>query len=1257
MSKTLILALAVGLLTGSADATDVLCIYYPEWHVYPEGEEIFGKGRTEWDLVTTAKPRFAGHEQPVRLEAGCPDDSDPNDVAKEIDLAADAGITAFVYDWYWADGHPIQHEALERGFMKAPNRGKMKFAIMWANHDRSNAFRPELGKSADKYWWKLDWTSEEFLAAIDYCIKTYFAAPEYYRKDGKLFFSVYSAVKLINKLGGPAKMKATLAEAQARMRRAGLPPIHFSAMIHKVTDCETVLAAGYDSTSAYNVTPYDFDDNDVGRQIGRGKKQVLTHEEFAVAHDQFNARMQKAGELPFIPVATRGWDCTPRCRQDEPFPWKSLVYPYLGVVTGLKPNVFAEILSSVKRQAESDPKQPGAVLVNAWNEYTEGCYLMPDRWHGDAFRQKVKQVFADNGPIDPQAFADPPRKYSPHVWWHWMNGNISKAGITADLEALAGAGIGGAMLFDASCGIPEGPVKFYSPEFFDMVRHAAKEAKRLGMALGVANGTGWANSGGPWITPADAMKFTTVSETPAEGSRRFEAVLPRTTDDHGFYEDIAVMAVRDFSAPIEANVSVTDHVVTVTSDRPVTAAGFSWRLAFKWHWSMTGDATVEVSEDGTTFRKLEDLPFQVSYFNTAIWGLRRHTFVRPVTFKALRFTTKCAWPITIAEFRLENEQRLEDLDGKKLRYKMPFAATKIEVAGDGILGEGDVIDLTGRMSADGKIAWDVPEGKWTVLRIGYCANGQLTSSSGSTAGRGLEVDKLAVSPVERHFEAYVGKLKRLLGADGDVVTMVLNDSFESGSQNWTQGFADEFRRRKGYDLRPFLPTFTGRIVSSVEKSEKFLADYREVLGDMFAENYAGTLQRKAHEYGMDFYLEPYGNGPSDDRTYARYCDVPMTEFWAHANTDVFHMSTGPNIGYAEEVVASADCWGQPIVGAEAFTASCGWDRWQVMPYSIKAQCDHIYELGVNRMIFHRFVHQPYDPPQYPGMTMGPWGMHFDRTQTWWPEAKEFVAYQRRCQYLLQQGVKVADDLCHRRDATADWYFVTSTNHFPVTVEKTCAVVGRVPEIWYPEDGRTVRASRWRVEDGKTVVSVDLPIAGCAFVVFRASESALPVERVTKETARTPIAGPWQVSFKSLCGGAPTSRTFEKLTSWTEAEDPLLKYFSGSATYVAEFAAKPEKGVRYVLDLGDVRDFATVTLNGKAYRALWKPPFEVDVTDVLSESNRLEVRITNRWPNRLIGDDFLPENERFAKTTWKHWSKKDKPLVSGLLGPVALVEGK
>ena len=872
-------------------------------------------------------------------------------------------------------------------------------------------------------------------------------------------------------------------------------------------------------------------------------------------------------------------------------------------------------------------------------------------------------LLATSGSVDDASFKAPPRKFAPHVWWHWMNGNISKEGITADLEALAEVGIAAATFFDASCGIPEGPVKFGTPEFYDAARHAAKEAKRLGLFLGVANCSGWANSGGPWVTPRDSMKFVTVSETAVEGPSRFEGMLPRTKDDNGFYGDIAVLAVKDHSRRIDVETTITGNVATVTSPVPVTVAGFSWRIDFKWRYEGFGTARIEASDDGVTFRHVEDMPFTMAYFNTSMWNVRRHTFTRPLTLKALRFSllkSKSKYPPVLVEFRPETEQRIEDIDGKTYRYKKPLEETKIEVADGSALEKGGAIDLTAKMSPDGRIAWDVPDGKWKILRFGYSANGKTISKSGTDAGRGPEVDRFDADAVARHFEAYVGKMKRHMGEYGDALRMVLNDSYEAESQNWSHGFEREFERCAGYPILQWLPALTGRIVGSVAETERFLADFRRALSCAFSEKYVRTLYRKAHEHGMEFYLEPYGNGPFDDLQYARYCDVPMCEFWSSERTDVYFTHTGPVLGNVEMIVKAADTWGHDIIGAEAFTVGYDHGKWQVTPQSIKCQGDYAYELGVNRMIYHRFVHQPWKTPKYPGMTMGPWGMHFDRTQTWWKEAKEFVRYQTRCQYMLQQGRKLKDDVCHRQDTEADWYFLASKKHSPVTLEKTYPFDGRVPEIWYPETGETVCAARWRVDGGRVTVSVRLPVAGSAFVVFRSSSPNVPTERWLEEVSRTEVPGPWSVSFSSPAGEEPPPMTFDALTDWSLSETRALKYFSGSAHYRKTLlvpALKP--GERMVLELGDVKDFATVTVNGHEHPALWKPPFAVDVTDDVGAGGRLElsVKVTNRWPNRLIGDDALPETERGTWTSWRHWKSTDKPLPSGLLGPVSIVKGR
>ena len=393
MKKSIILfvSLLAAFAWTAPEKTDVLCIYYPEWHVYPEGEAIFGKGRTEWDYVDSAKPRFPGHEQPLKLKDGHPDDANPADVAKEIDYAADAGIDCFVYDWYWADRKPIQHEALERGFLKAPNRRRLKFALMWANHWRSDVFRTAPGKCNDRFWWKLKYDRAEFLEAIDYCIAHYFNQPEYYLKDGKVFLSISSAHELVKGLGGPEKAKAVFGEAQAKMKAAGLPPLHLSAMVRWAGGAKAMAAAGFDSTSAYNITPYDFDDSQVKAETGE-KRQLFTHEEFAALHETFNAKIAAGSPVPYIPVVSRGWDPSPRCRLDEPFPWKTLWYPYLGIIKDLSPDCFARSVAIAKRQAENDPKKPGAILINAWNEYTEGSYLMPDEKNGDAYLKALRRA-------------------------------------------------------------------------------------------------------------------------------------------------------------------------------------------------------------------------------------------------------------------------------------------------------------------------------------------------------------------------------------------------------------------------------------------------------------------------------------------------------------------------------------------------------------------------------------------------------------------------------------------------------------------------------------------------------------------------------------------------------------------------------------------------------------------------------------------------------------------------------------------------
>ena len=846
-------------------------------------------------------------------------------------------------------------------------------------------------------------------------------------------------------------------------------------------------------------------------------------------------------------------------------------------------------------------------------------------------------------------FANPPRTHGPCVWWQWMNGNVSKAGITADLEAMAATGIAGVHVFDAGCGIPAGPVRFGTDAWYGMLLHAIRECGRLGLSFGIANCSGWANSGGPWVTPADSMKYVQASETPVRGPAKFAGVLPRTKEDHGFYEDIAVLAVRERAPRLpEVTTVMTGCLATVTCAEPVRVTGVDWRMAFDWTYRDRAMARIEISRDGKSFETLEEsLPVVVADFNTSLWGVHSHTFARPVELRALRFTlTPGRRPLTLKAFRLETATHVEDLEAKMFRVKAPFRPT-VTSETVGAIDPSETVDLTGRMAPDGRLDWDVPAGDWTILRLGYSANGMHLSGEYTEGGYGLEVDKLDPAAVARHFDAYAGKLKRLAGKDGGAYDMVLNDSYEAESQNWTRGFEKEFASRAGYSIVPFLPVLAGKVVSSLEETEKFLADYRKALSDLFAENYAGTLRRKCNELGMRLYLEPYGNGPLDDESYTRHCDVPMCEFWSTAagfNTDV-----NGEIGGARGVVAAARKCGKRLIAAEAFTCGPGAEsgRWLTTPFSVKCQGDAAFAEGVNQLFFQRFCHQPFDPPKYPGMTFGQYGMHFDRTQTWWAEAREYVRYLTRCQYLLQtEGMGV------------DRFFVCAANRGETTVERSFPVAGRTPEVWYPETGEAFRPRRWSVKDGRTTVAVRLPTAGSAFVVFRSDYAAdVPLEPRSREVLSLPDKGPWHVSFASPAGCEPPPADFEELVDWAQSDDPRLRGFSGSATY--EKTVRPpvlKPGERLVLDLGEVHEFATVTVNGKTFPALWKPPYRVDVTDAASDPAKpleLRIRITNLWPNRLIADDALPEAQRGTWTSWRHWTAQDKPLRSGLLGPVRL----
>ena len=613
-------------------------------------------------------------------------------------------------------------------------------------------------------------------------------------------------------------------------------------------------------------------------------------------------------------------------------------------------------------------------------------------------------------------FDNPPHAAKPHTWYHMMNGNVTKEGITRDFEALAEVGFGGIQMFDAGCDIPPGGLDFNSPEWFDLFRHAASEARRLGLEICIPNCSGWSSSGGPWNPPSNGMKRVVFTETRASGPSRFHAQLPREKNDNGFYEDIAVLAFPIPAAELvefpDVKTAIDGAAFTFSSEKPFGLNGLSFRLEYGWCWSGDAKVEVEASDDGSAFRPVETFTVPLARSGANDTSLRDHAFPSPLTVRALRVKFNGgSVAVAVKEARPEARIVLSNLKSKTFEVRQEVTCDTVTAGPDQVVAKSAVRDLTDRLEADGTLDWDVPEGKWTILRIGHVCTGRKNHPA-SDHGVGLEVDKLSAAAMDYHFEQYVARLCRTLGPlAGKVETgfnNILVDSYEVGSQNWTQGFDREFRRRKGYDLKPYLPVFARHIVGSVEESERFLEDFRRVVADMFAENYAGALTAKCRQYGLMCSIEPYGSCPADNLQYGQYVDIPMGEFWSNAANPY-----APSDGNSKYVSYIAHVWGKPICGTESFTATPGprSGRWMTTPFGIKAQGDLAYSDGVNRFIYHRFTHQPWADDKYlPGMTMGRWGMHLDRTQTWWPYAKPFFRYQARCQYMLQRGTFVADAL-------------------------------------------------------------------------------------------------------------------------------------------------------------------------------------------------------------------------------------------------------
>ncbi len=357
--------------------------------------------------------------------------------------------------------------------------------------------------------------------------------------------------------------------------------------------------------------------------------------------------------------------------------------------------------------------------------------------------------------------------------------------------------------------------------------------------------------------------------------------------------------------------------------------------------------------------------------------------------------------ITVLAFPAVGDYRIGNVRGKAA-YEVgsPSHIDTAQIAADRVIQQAGVQTLS--LNSQGRVGWDVPAGKWTILRFGHTCTGA-ENAPAPTSGRGLECDKLEKQGIEANFAGMMAKLSGDTGASSRVPRVGLTathiDSWENGSQNWSHSMRAEFQKRRGYDPLPFLPVMTGRVIGSLEISERFLWDLRKTVSEMVIENYAGRMAQLAHAAGLRFTVEAYGS-PCDSIPYAGQSDEPMGEFWTPSGT----------IETCKTMASAGHVYGKRIIGAEAFTSG-DQERWREHPALLKALGDRAFCEGINRFVFHRYAMQPWTDGREPGMTMGPWGQHYERTQTWWNWTRPWHDYLARCQLLLREGLFVAD-LCY-----------------------------------------------------------------------------------------------------------------------------------------------------------------------------------------------------------------------------------------------------
>lgn len=663
-------------------------------------------------------------------------------------------------------------------------------------------------------------------------------------------------------------------------------------------------------------------------------------------------------------------------------------------------------------------------------------------------KEQLNKAFSDQ---DKTAFFKPDKVYYPETWFHFIGGNVSKQGITADLEAIAGAGISGITLFHGQFGGPwprvDTQITCLSPLWEDAVRHTALESRRLGLKFSMENCPGWAMAGGPWIKPSEAMRQLVWSRTDIQGHVKIQLPMPQPSNES--WRDYKSIAVLAFPRPLDDDgdtlkalsikgdasweallnnkpVSLDpspNNWFEITFPKAVVIRTIQLPRVTSFNYPFTYEPAVSIkieaiSPDGTKTEILnrevpesnfqDDIPLTLACLKDVRSDKFRVTFANkhPIRVEFVRF------------FSAARENNWETEAAWVLR-SVGSSAEKYDQPTKAYVDPAQVKDISGYVNAQGVLEWNAPPGEWTILRIGHVNAGKKNGPA-PPEGTGWECDKLSAKGADAHFAGYIGHLSASDGPlKNGLLTSMTMDSWECGAQNWTSDMEAEFDRRSGYPLRQWMPALFGYVVKDPEITFRFLHDWKSVVNDLFVNNFYGRMVTLARQnnLGVSYETSAGDTYPGDILEYYKFADVPMCEFWQpFSNGYVGSLNFKP----IKPCASAARLYGKPRVAAEAFTSfNLTWDeQWQMLKEVANVNMIE----GVTHLVYHTYTHNPQTDFLPPGTSFGrDIGTPFLRQQTWWKHMPYLNTYFARCSYMLERGKPVSDVL---------WYLGDEIDHKP-----------------------------------------------------------------------------------------------------------------------------------------------------------------------------------------------------------------------------------